>query len=339
MVLGLGGGLQKAGTSLAKAKASATAAAAGMLTELVEHAAQVARDAQAPLGERTAAVRLLGCSGSGQTAEVLVELVDPAQPETLQLAALETLGALGEPPIAHALVAVWQRATPNVQEAIIATLAARSTWAGHLLDACAAGAITPAQISSSTRTALLNHRDAELRARAEKLFAAAAGAAGETIARYQSALALPGDPARGDQVYQRECMACHQLGQRGFQVGPNLALVRNRTDAAMLEAILDPNREVQPSYVNYIVLDDSGRTITGMIVADTATSITLARDKGASETVLKQNLDEIKSTGKSLMPEGLDKNISPQQMADLLAFLKQIRYDVGTLPDFVQPED
>jgi putative heme-binding domain-containing protein len=134
-------------------------------------------------------------------------------------------------------------------------------------------------------------------------------------------------------------MACHQLGSRGYAVGPNLALVRNRTDAAMLEAILDPNREVKPSYVNYIVLDDSGRTVTGMIVADTATSITLARDKGTSETVLKQNLDQIKSTGKSLMPEGLEKNINPREMADLVAFLKQIQYDVGTLPDFADPED
>jgi putative membrane-bound dehydrogenase-like protein len=339
MVLGLGDGLRTSGKSLADVKASASAAAAGMLTEMVERAAQLAADGQAPLGERTAAVKLLGCSGSGQTLDVLVRLVEPAQPESLQLLALETLAAVGEPSIAPGLIGVWQQATPNVQEAIIATLAARPKWARRLLEACAGGEISVAQISATTRAALLNHHDARLRARAEELFAAGTSPRGEVIAAYQAALVLPADAARGEAVYERECMACHKLGQRGFHVGPNLALVRNRTDAAMLEAILDPNREVQPSFVNYVVVDDSGRTATGMIVSDTATSITLTRDKGASETILKQNLDQIKSTGKSLMPEGLEKNVDSQQMADLLAFLKHIQYDVGTLPDFVEPED
>ncbi len=115
--------------------------------------------------------------------------------------------------------------------------------------------------------------------------------------------------------------------------------MRNRTDKALLEAILDPNREVQPRYVNYVIIDDSGRTITGLVAAETAASLTLARDKGVRETVLKQNIDEIKSTGQSLMPMGLEKNIDVQSMADLLAFLNQVRYDVGTLPDFVEPEE
>ena len=81
-----------------------------------------------------------------------------------------------------------------------------------------------------------------------------------------------------------------------------------------------------------------GRTASGLVTGETATSVTLGRDKGESETILKQNIDEIKSTGKSLMPEGLEKTIDPQAMADLLAFLKQVQYDIGTLPDFAQPE-
>jgi putative heme-binding domain-containing protein len=149
---------------------------------------------------------------------------------------------------------------------------------------------------------------------------------------------LTGDAAHGNAVFERECVACHRLGERGNEVGPNLALVRNRTPEAMVEAILDPNRNVAPNYVSYVVVDDSGRSTTGLVTSETATSITLARDKGVTETIQKQNIEAMKSTGTSLMPEGLEKTIDPQSMADLLAFLQSVQYDIGTLPDFAEPK-
>ena len=184
---------------------------------------------------------------------------------------------------------------------------------------------------------LLNNRDAAIRARAEELFGAAAGPRKEVLERYGSALELAGSAARGDKVYERECSGCHRLGERGVQVGPNLALIRNRTPQGLLEAVLDPNREVAPAFVSYTLVDDSGRTLTGLVTAETTASITLAREKGVTETILKANIEQMQSSGKSLMPEGLEKTIDPQSMADLLAFLKQVQYDIGTLPDFVEP--
>ena len=102
---------------------------------------------------------------------------------------------------------------------------------------------------------------------------------------------------------------------------------------------MDPNREVQPNYVSYLVVDTSGRSTTGLVLAETAASVTLARDKGVTETIQKQDIDVMKSTGQSLMPEGLEKTIPPEQMADLLEFLKSVQYDIGTLPDFATPKD
>ncbi len=310
-----------------------------MLTELVEHAVRTVGDNGAAVSERTNAAQLLALSGAPQTVAVLLPVIDPAQPEELQLFALDTLAGLTDPRIADRLADAWQRSTPAVQEAILRTLSSRTPWAVTLLAACRAGRIGVGQVSASTRASLVNHDDEAVRTAATELFADDAGPRSDVIARYEAALSLTGDPARGEQVYQRECTACHRLGERGFQVGPNLALVRNRTDKALLEAILDPNREVQPRYVNYVVVDNSGRTITGLVAAETAASLTLARDKGVRETVLKQEIDQVKSTGQSLMPVGLEKNIDPQSMADLLVFLNQVRYDIGTLPDFVEPED
>lgn len=337
-VMGLGAGLQRSGSSLAAVRTAASKDSAAMLDQLVQRALQTARDVKAPVGQRQEASRVLSLAGGSETRDALVELIEPHQPEALQISAVKILTHSGEPRVAERLIAAWRASTPKLQEEIIAALASRPTWARQLLDACDDKQITAGQVTAGTRTALVSHQDAAVREHAGRVFGQASSRA-DVIAAYQSALAASGDALRGERVYERECMACHRLGERGFQVGPNLALIRNRTPQALLEAILDPNREVQPSYVNYVVTDDAGRTVSGLIVAETANSITLARDKGASDTLHKGNIEEITSTGKSLMPEGLERTVDPQGLADLLAFLKQVQYDIGTLPDFAEPKN
>ena len=337
-VMGLGAGLQRSGGSLSAARSAASPSAVAMLDRLLAEAVRTTRDVDAPLARRQQAVRLLSLAGGDSMRNALVELIEPHQPEALQVSAVQILARSGEPTVAERLIAAWRGSTPKLQEEMIAALASRPAWAGRLLDACDEKRITAGQVTAGTRTALVNHADTAVREHAAKVFGQA-GARSEVIAAYQSALDSPGDALRGEKVYERECMACHRLGERGFQVGPNLALIRNRTPQALLEAILDPNREVQPSFVNYVVTDDAGRTFSGLIVAETANSITLGRDKGVTDTLQKNNIEEITSTGKSLMPEGLERTVNPHDLADLLAFLKQVQYDIGTLPDFVEPKN
>jgi len=144
------------------------------------------------------------------------------------------------------------------------------------------------------------------------------------IATYQESLGLSGDVARGEKVFRRECIACHRIGKEGHDVGINLATVKNRTAGEVLVHVLDPNREVSPNFFEYIVVTDDGRTSTGVIAAETATSITLRRAEGKQETILRDNIEEITSSGISLMPEGLEKKVTVSEMADLLAFLLEL---------------
>ena len=109
--------------------------------------------------------------------------------------------------------------------------------------------------------------------------------------------------------------------------------------------ILDPNQYVLPNYVQYVVVDQNGRTFTGLVAAQTAGSVTLKRDKDATDTILRSQIDQMAATGKSLMPEGLEKKITPQEMADLMAYIttaqaadpKAQRLDIGTEPGLVEP--
>ena len=108
---------------------------------------------------------------------------------------------------------------------------------------------------------------------------------------------------------------------QGHDVGPNLASIRHRSGEEVMTQILDPNREVAPNFIQYVLTIDDGRVTTGIIASETATSITLKRAEDQQETILRQNIEEIASAGTSLMPEGLEKKLSHQDMADLLRFL------------------
>src|SRR5262249_13644541 len=147
----------------------------------------------------------------------------------------------------------------------------------------------------------------------------------DVVAAYQKALQLKGDPARGKAVFQKGCSACHQLEGVGTQIGADLKAVRDQGSAAILLNILDPNREVKPQFLSYVLVTSAGRIVTGMITAETANGITLRRADGTTETVLRIDIEELRSTGLSFMPEGLEKQIDVPAMADLLAYLNSIK--------------
>ena len=135
---------------------------------------------------------------------------------------------------------------------------------------------------------------------------------------------MTGDVDAGRQVFRRECTKCHRLEDEGVELGLPLDTIGNRGPETILLAVLDPNREVNPSYLNYIVITDAGRSLTGMITAETATSVTLKRAEGESDTVLRTNIDELVNTGISIMPEGQEKLMTRQEFADVIAYLMAV---------------
>jgi len=123
----------------------------------------------------------------------------------------------------------------------------------------------------------------------------------------------------------KTCATCHQAEGRGIDVGPNLATVTNRSPDELLVHILDPNREVAPNFVNYNVATESGRVFSGIIAEESAGALVLKRAEGASDVIPRDQIETVASTGISLMPEGLEKGLSHQDLADLIAFVRSIR--------------
>ena len=119
----------------------------------------------------------------------------------------------------------------------------------------------------------------------------------------------------------------NRIGAEGANVGPDLSDLRGKTPEALLVDILDPSAAIDGRYLNYLVTLQNGKVATGLIAAETASSITLLRGEGQSDVILRQDIEPggIVSTGQSLMPDGLEKQITLQEMADLLTFLRDWR--------------
>jgi putative heme-binding domain-containing protein len=133
---------------------------------------------------------------------------------------------------------------------------------------------------------------------------------------------LAGDATRGSKIYETTCMVCHKFADKGNDVGPHLGTIKAWTAEQLVTNILDPNREVSPNFALYLVETNDGRTLSGLITSETAGNLTLKRADGGTDTVLRSEIKSLTSPGISLMPEGLEAAITPQQMADLIAYLK-----------------
>jgi putative membrane-bound dehydrogenase-like protein len=326
---GLGEGMRSRDASLGKWLANPPAGAKEAVAEVLPHfsrAADTARNDATPPAARQLAIRLLGYAPFEVAGEPLAELLTPRNPTEIQAAALRALTAFDDPKVAGQMLAQWEGYGPTLRREVVEALFARKDRLVKLLDAIEARTVVPAHIESARAEALRSHPDAAIRERAAKLLAGqVAGDRKKVIDDYRAAFDLKPDATRGREVFRKNCTACHRLENSGYEVGANLtAALKNKTREALLIDILDPSREVDPRYVNYQVQTTSGRTLSGILAVETPTSITLRRGEKTEDTILRSQIDEIRATRKSLMPDEFEKQLDKQQMADLVEYLLSV---------------
>jgi putative membrane-bound dehydrogenase-like protein len=315
VVLGLGEGLKPRGIGLRQAKIG------DIVGFFLDEGHKLALDADS-VAERLVGTGALRYEDFDRAKPTLTRLLEPTQPQEIQRAAVATLGSFTAPETAPLLLANWRTQTPAIRaEVVLAMLGGRNRIL-PLLQAIERGEVPANQIPFARRAALLRSTDAKVKELAVNLFSdTAPGARKEVVAKYQPALSLKGDAARGQKVFETACATCHVAGGLGKDVGPNLATVRAWNPDQLLLNILDPNREVSPNFVSYTVETKDGRTLDGVIAEESAASLTLKRADGATDTVLRRDIATLTGSGLSLMPEGVEAAITVEQMADLLAFL------------------
>ncbi len=144
----------------------------------------------------------------------------------------------------------------------------------------------------------------------------------KVIAGYASVSTLKGDAQRGHAFFTQQCAICHRLKNEGKEVGPDLAMVSDKPDDWLLTALFDPNAAVEPRYQALVVKLKNGTEVSGIVAGETANNLTLRLPGGAEFPVLRADIAEEKPSGRSLMPEGLETVLKPQDVADVIAWLR-----------------
>jgi putative heme-binding domain-containing protein len=212
--------------------------------------------------------------------------------------------------------------TPALRVQTLEAFVQRHDRAGKLLDALAAGKVRPGDIDASRRKQLLESSDEPVRTRAAKIFAGAVNPDRQkVIDQYANALIQKGDPARGKVFFTAICATCHKVGDVGVDVGPNLLSLADRSPRYYLLHVLDPNRAVEARYTNYVVETKKGQVLSGVLSGETGTSVSLTGAGGKPQTVLRTDIKRMRATAVSVMPDGLEVGKTPQDFADLFAFL------------------
>ena len=175
---------------------------------------------------------------------------------------------------------------------------------------------------ASARTSLMMQTDPEVRERARRLMLAPQKQRKKVVEEYQAALELDGDSARGAQVFERVCSKCHLLNGIGHEVGPDLETIRGRPAYLLLNDILMPNQSIAQTYEAYVIETLDGRTIDGVIGPQSPASITLRREGGEEDVIQRQNIKTMYASDLSAMAADVEEQISPQQMADLIRYIK-----------------
>jgi putative heme-binding domain-containing protein len=246
----------------------------------------------------------------------------PQYPSDVRLAAARAAARAKGDDAVKVFVQNFRALTGPMREAAAPVLFRSPAAILAVFDAIDANQVPLWAVDASRARTLQAHQDPTVRERARKLFESAGADRKKVFNDYLPAVHRDGDVARGKTVFDRVCAECHELGGQGHAVGPDLRGVTKRYKEILLANILLPSEAVEPGYEEYVVETRDGRMLTGILAKDAPSSIVLKRAKGEEDTVARSEIREMRTAGASPMPDGLEKDITVEQMADLIAFLK-----------------
>lgn len=292
------------------------------LDRAMERARHIAADSLVQERERALAINFMALQNPERDAAFLKKLAlrDPSLP--VRLAAVRALNSIPDETVTEFTLANWASLHPAVQDAALNAFMDKESRMKILLEALEAGKVMPTSVGWQRSIRLMTQRNIEFRNRARTFFSTDDGRK-KVIDEFRAALDLKGDVARGRDVYQRSCAICHQVkGEGGIAFGPDLGTIQSWPASGIMENIIDPNQSISHGFDLWNVVLRNGETLQGVITSETSSAVTVRNANGQVTTVAREDIGSQKALNMSAMPVGLEKDISHQEMADLLAFLR-----------------
>jgi putative membrane-bound dehydrogenase-like protein len=243
---------------------------------------------------------------------------------SLQKRVIESLGGTADPAVAPLLAGAYPKLSADLQETAFAQIIKRADWSLALVEAVKDGKVTLANLGPSSVHRLRTHSDKAVAKRAgeviDELRGPEAKEKNALLAKLVPEVEKPGgNVENGKKLFAQNCIVCHRFNGEGKEVGPELTGMGAHGPAELLTAIIDPNREVDPSFLSWSFDTRDDETFDGVIVSENRTAVTLRNNSG--ETSLKTaDIKGRRNTGRSLMPEGFEA-LGPEALRDMLAYV------------------
>ena len=291
------------------------------LPGMIRDALAAAASEDITIERRERAVRFLRGGDFTVVAPVLSKILSSPSPQDLQSAAVTTLSHFDDTETPKLLLAGWQGYSPAVRARAAEALLGKRDWAAALLDAVEQGTIGAASIDAVARIRLTQYPEPAVRERAERLLEAEVRDRAQVVEAHHDVIELPSDLDRGRRIFEQHCAQCHLARADRGRIGPDLSGINNRGKEELLTHILDPSFEIQPNYTNYLVVAKDGRVLDGLLIGETAHTVTL-RGEYDDVTIPREAIEQIRPSEVSLMPEGLEQDLDHQALADVIAYLR-----------------
>lgn len=291
-------------------------------------AAKLLGDRNAGADDRLAAAEALVSGGDEQTVHKIAHLAADANtgPAKLRGVLLAALGRSGSDTVAHAVLQNFDDLEPQLKPRAIELLAQRPAWGAKLVAAVEAGKVSKDAVNVNQVRALVGSTDQALAKRATAIWGSVREGRSpereQVIAEVRERLEkTPADPAAGQAVFTKVCGQCHKIYGQGEEVGPDITRNGRNDYAQLLSNVLDPSLVIGAGYQAHTVVTTDGRVLAGLVVEDTPQRLVLKLQGGKTEAIPRDEVEEDSVSPVSLMPEGLERQLTPRELADLFAFL------------------
>ncbi len=263
----------------------------------------------------------------GAAVQSLLSVITPQVSKTLAVGLVEAAGGSSAENAGDLILSRMASLTPEVKRAAILSLLSRPTSTAALLKGVESGKTTLDELTLDQKQALANHPEATIRDRAKKLLSMGGGLPNadreKVVKELHHVTEVTGDPALGKLMFTKNCAKCHMHSGEGNKIGPELTGMAVHPKHELLIHILDPSRSVEGNFRIYTVSTIEGKVLTGMLAGETKTSIELIDTEGKRLPIQREDIDELVAGTKSVMPEGFEKQMTPEELTNLLEFLTQ----------------
>ncbi|MES2788073.1 MAG: PVC-type heme-binding CxxCH protein [Planctomycetota bacterium] len=293
----------------------------------IDEALAVIANPKAAAKDRLQYIQVLGQVKQPRSVPVLLSLLKETGDEAMQREILTSLPQYEQPEIATTVLELWKKFSPDVQSVALTLLSSRKSWALQLVTAVDTQQIPKESISLDVVRKLTVHRDEALTALITKHWGSLEGASTAEMQQLVERLMTvvksdSGNPYAGKKIYNETCAKCHTLFAQGGQIGPDLTTYKRDDVHNILLSIVNPSAELREGFETVLIVTVDGRTLNGFLIDQDSQVVVLRGIDGQSVTIARDQIDELLPQRKSLMPEGLLKDMTEQQVRDLFGYLR-----------------